>query len=186
MGFKRKSLISVALSLAVSFAWAQDVSHLLDYTPEHDENSSVYNTFSVKFGAHSVSTTNEGDKFSSGNSISLGMGLQLLPILSLEAEASAWYPRGGEEHDFIFSGVSLGSNVVLHFPDVGPYAKFGVHCWVGNAMDTLDDWDTSSGCSDATGGGVLLKNNSYYYFFEINRTHYKQIDSWLLTAGVKF
>lgn len=185
VGFKRQLYIFGMLNLAATFTWAQDVSHLLNFTSKDNGNSEVYYTFSVKLAEHRVNTKDEGFKLSDGYNFSLGVGLQVVRFLSLEAEANVWYPKIDDKNEFMFAGTSLGSNVILNLPNKGPYAKFGFHCWGGTAFDTLGGWD-EIGCSSAVGGGILLGEFNRGTFLELNHIRYKQIESWFLAAGVRF
>lgn len=143
--------------------------------------SAAYFSAAGNVSIHNMDKTEEDKQISSGDGLSLALGVEMLPILSFEVEASAWYPRENEEYDFTFVGMSIGSNAVLHFPKVGPYAKFGRHCWGVSVTETPDSWD-GSGCSNSMAGGILFDG----YFFEVSRKRYKKVDSWFFSAGVRF
>lgn len=155
------------------------------WSEAHASTPSMYKTVSIKMGFYRMDQGDEGWQVSSGEAISAGVGIEVLPILALEINGNAWYPRENEQYDFHFAGMSIGTNVLLQLPGEGPYAKFGRHCWSANVFDVVDIYN-GSGCSNTLGGGLLLKNNQHTFFLEANRIRFKRVDSWFLSAGVRF
>lgn len=172
-GISLRVLMALALSVIGAPNWAQDV------------DSSIYKTMAIKLGFYRMDQGEEGWHVSSGEAVSAGIGLEVLPILAVEVNASAWYPRGNDEYDFNFAGLSIGTNALLQLPSGGPYAKFGRHCWSANAFHAVNIWD-GSGCSNTIGGGLLFNDNGSIYFVEGSRIRFKRVDSWFLAAGVRF
>ena len=163
----------LALLMGISSAWAQP------------SGVGVYKTLSLKAGLYRMDQGDEGWHVSSGEAASAGVGFSVLPILSLEVVGNVWYPREQDVHDFEFAGISLGSNALLHFPNEGPYVKFGRHCWSANVFNAINLWDCS-GCSNTLGGGILFGRWDSGYFFEASRIRYREVDSWFFTGGVRF
>lgn len=155
------------------------------WSEAHASTPSMYKTVSIKMGFYRMDQGDEGWHVSSGEALSAGLGIEVLPILALEVNTSAWYPAENEEYDFKFAGLSIGSNLVLQLPGEGPYAKFGRHCWSANAFQAVNIW-SGSGCSNTVGGGWLFNETGTVFFIESNRIRYKEVDSWFLTAGVRF
>lgn len=158
----------------------------------------MYLSSSVKLGLHSRNGKYDSNSRSAGEGVSFALGATMLPILSVEVALNMWFPSDEEEDDryssnggyifltgYEFAGISIGTNVLLHFPNDGPYAKFGRHCWSASVYETLDVWD-GSGCSNTVGGGILFGQKGRGYFLEANRIRYKRVDSWFLTAGLRF
>lgn len=195
---KGKVLVSWAFCLMLSPAWAQDVSPFLDYEPRGSTKGPVYLSGSMKLGLHNRNGEYYSGSRSVGEGLSFALGARVLPVLSVEVALNMWFPDNEDDDSkyssnggytfltrYEFAGISVGTNVLLHFPNSGPYAKFGRHCWSASVYETLDVWD-GSGCSNSIGGGILFGKKGRGYFFEANRIRYKQIDSWFLTAGVRF
>lgn len=163
----------LALLVGTSSSWAQP------------SGVGAYKTLSLKTGLYRMEQGDEGWHVSAGEAASAGVGFSVLPILSLEMVGNVWYPREQEHYDFEFAGISLGSNVLLHFPNEGPYVKFGRHCWRANVFNAINLWD-GSGCSNMLGGGILFGRWDSGYFFEASRIRYRDVDSWFFTGGVRF
>ena len=172
-GMILRVLLGLVLSATGFSSWAQEA------------DLPVYKTMAIKLGFYRMGQGEEGWHVSSGEAVSAGVGIELLPILAVEVNASAWYPRENEEYDFNFAGLSIGTNALLQLPGGGPYAKFGRHCWSVNAFHAVNIWN-GSGCSNTIGGGLLFNNNGSIYFVEGSRIRFKRVDSWFLSAGVRF
>lgn len=158
-------------------------------------NSPWYVTSAVQLGLHSIDRpSGELDLSSIGQGFYFALGRPVMPILSLETALDFWFTDEEDEnpvdhallHDFHFSGISLGVNAIFHLPGVqGPYAKIGRHCWGASVYDTLDIWD-GSGCSNLFGGGAYFGPSGHGYFMELSRIRYERVDSWFMTAGLRF
>jgi len=200
VGLKGKALVSWVLCLGLTPAWAQESSSFLDYEPRGSTRGPMYLSSSVKLGLHNRNGEYDSSPRSAGRGLSFALGTTVLPILSVEVAVNMWFPGDEEDEEdnrylsnggytfitgYEFAGISIGTNALLHFPGEGPYAKFGRHCWSASVYETLDVWD-GSGCSNTVGGGILFGQNGRGYFFEANRIRYKRVDSWFLTAGLRF
>lgn len=198
MKFKGNVLTSLVFLLVMTPTWALDVNALVDYEPKATTKGPVYFSTSAKLGLHDRDAEHNSRSKSVGEGLSFALGTRMLPILSVEVALNMWFPDEEDEEDqyssngghtffssYEFAGISIGTNALLHFPNEGPYAKFGRHCWSANVYETLDVWN-GTGCSNTIGGGILFGKKNRGYFFEANRIRYKQVDSWFLTAGVRF
>ncbi|MFY0641649.1 MAG: hypothetical protein JXR16_11425 [Bermanella sp.] len=197
MEFKGKVVAGLVFCVVPGFICAQDVNAIVNYESKKTTIAPVYFASSAKLGLHNRDAEYNSRSNSVGEGLSFAIGASVLPILSVEVALNMWFPDEEDEEDeylsngghtflntYEFSGISIGSNILLHFPNSGPYAKFGRHCWSANVYETLDVWN-GTGCSNTIGGGILFGKNSRGYFIETNRIRYKQVDSWFLTVGFR-
>lgn len=112
--------------------------------------------------------------------VSTGLGLWLWGDKNINENAES--PQ--------FDGISAGWDVTLRLPlanGVGPWVRYGRHCWSTAVSGVLEPW-SDDGCSSMRSAGFnfpLPNQHDVVLFAEYSTTEFNDIDADSIIAGVR-
>lgn len=153
---------------------------------------------SVGLGIQTLQDTKDSENNSVASKVlKLGVGMQLLPVVSTNLALYSWgVVQDNQREDTLqFDGISAGWEVTAHLPlsnddlPVGPYLRYGGHCWAATIVGLATPW-AKSGCSDLTAVGISFSSDSRRHgqataYFEFSRTRFDDVTSGSLVFGIK-
>lgn len=150
----------------------------------------------------SVQTLADSDEGAVGYVSKAGLGLQLLPFISVQTSLWAWRSNNqstessqDDTDDMSFESLSVSWEATLLLPftnpksdfRTGPYYRFGQQCWSAVLSDVLEPW-SDRGCSDLHAVGFVFpsvhKTRAAFYI-EALRTDFDNLESDSIQVGVK-
>ena len=150
----------------------------------------------------SVQTLADSDEGAVGYVSKAGLGLQLLPFISVQTSLWAWRSNNqstessqdeADEMSFESLGVSWEATLLLPFANpksdfsAGPYYRFGQQCWSAVLSGVLEPW-SGRGCNALHGVGIVFpsthKTRAAFYI-EAVQTDFDSLESDSIQIGVK-
>jgi hypothetical protein len=151
-----------------------------------------------------VQTLSDSDEGAVGYVSKAGVGLQLLPFISVQASLWAWGSNNNQSTEsseddetdnmsFESLGVSWEATLQLPFPNPksdfrsGPYYRFGKQCWSAVLSGVLQPW-SGRGCNDLHAIGLVFpstRKTRAALYIEALQTNFDNLESDSIQVGVK-
>ncbi|WP_189386738.1 outer membrane beta-barrel protein [Bacterioplanes sanyensis] len=158
-----------------------------------------YGDIAVGLGVQTIDRSQQEDEDRSAltDVAKAGGGVQITPFFSVGA--ALWlYGQGSKAGEDVaqFDGVSAGVEATAYLPlnvwlgdangpVVGPYVRYGHHCWAASVVGIAKPWD-DDGCSPLVAAGFSFRTaRRAALYAEYSRTEFDEITSGSIIAGLK-